>query len=147
MSRSIGAVLLFAVAAGMPVEAQQQARFVVRATVPARVVLTIVEQPQVLSVSSDDVARGYKDVASRYRAESNAPDGWLLSLSKRLGVVQRVEVGGLATRLILEHDSVEIFQSPGVQSRDLELEYRLVLGPGTRPGRYALPVHVSATAL
>jgi len=147
MSRSIGALLLFAVAAGMPVHAQKQAQFVVRATVPVRVVLTALEHPAVLSVSAEDVARGYKDVTSRYRVESNAPGGWLLSLSRRLGVVQRIEVGGLATRLVLEDDGHEVFQPPAARSRDLTLEYRLILAPDTRPGRYAVPVHVSATAL
>ena len=147
MSRSIGAVLLLAAVAGMPAWAQQQAQFAVTAVVPARTTLTVLEEPAALALSDGDVARGYKDFAARYRVTSNAANGWLLSLSRRLGIVQRIEVRGLTADVVLEDAAVEVYQSRASGPVDLALEYRLILGPAARPGEYPLPVHASASGL
>lgn len=147
MSRFIGAVLLFAAVAGTPAYAQQQAQFAVTAVVPARTTLTVLEEPAALALSDDDVARGYKDFPARYRVSSNAANGWLLCLSRRLGIVQRIEVRGLNTEVVLEDAGVEVYQSRASGPVDLALDYRLILGPAARPGDYPLPVHVSASGL
>ena len=52
--------------------------FVVSATVPERATLEVLEQPALVQISEQDVARGYKDVAAQYQVESNTVRGWLL---------------------------------------------------------------------
>ena len=148
MLRSLGAVLLLALVAGASARADtEQAQFVVQATVSARATIEAVEQPTHLTVSAEDVARGYKDVSARYAVESNTVRGWLLRLSPRIGVTRHVEVRGLYRTVVLQGESVEIYQSRAPEPRDLELDYRFVLSPNVEPGSYELPVYVSATPL
>ena len=147
MLRLLGAVLLVSLVTGTPAYGQQRAQFLVQATVPARVTLATVEQPTRLWLTEDDVARGYKDVSARYRVASNDSRGWLLRLSPRLGVTAQVEVRGLAAPLVLGEHGVEVYQPRASEPRHLELDYRFVLEPGTQPGSYELPIHLSATPL
>jgi len=148
MWRSLGTVLVLALMAGASAHAEtQQARFAVQATVRPRVTLSAIDQPANLSVSDADVARGYKDVSARYRVGSNSSRGWLLRLSPRVGVADRVEVRGLNTTVVLHQESVEVYQPQDAAPQDLALTYRLVLEPDARPGSYEVPVHVSATPL
>jgi hypothetical protein len=147
MLRSLGAVLLFALVAGTPAHAQQQAQFVVQLTVPARVTLAAAAQPTRLSLSAEDIARGYKDVSARYVVSQNTDRGWLLRLSPRVGVTRHVEVRGLSAPLVLREETVEVYQPQASEPRSLELDYRFVLEPDAEPGSYALPVQLSATPL
>jgi hypothetical protein len=102
MLRLLGAVLLVSLVTGTPAHGQQHTQFVVQATVPARVTLATVEQPTRLSLTEDDVVRGYKDVSARYQVVSNSSRGWLLHLSPRLGVTAHVEVYGLSAPIVLQ---------------------------------------------
>lgn len=148
MLRSLGAVLLLALVAGEDARADaRQTQFVVQVTVPARAALAPVAQPARLIVSEDDVARGYKDVSARYVVESNSRRGWLLHLSPRVGVTRHVEVEGLSRTVVLQGESVAIYQSQALEPRDLELDYRFVLSPDAKPGSYELPILVAATPL
>jgi hypothetical protein len=147
MLRSLGAVLLFALLAGTPAYAQHQTQFVVQVTVPARVTLAAIEQPTHLALSEQDIARGYKDVSARYVVDQNSDRGWLLRLSPRMGLTQRVEVRGLSATLVLQADSVEVYQPQASEPQSLDLDYRFVLAPDARPGSYQLPVQLSAALL
>lgn len=147
MLRLLGAVLLVSLVTGTPAHGQQHTQFVVQATVPARVTLAAVEQPTRLSLTEDDVARGYKDVSARYRVASNSSRGWLLHLSPRLGATSHVEVHGLSAPVVLRNESVEVYQPRASEPQSLALDYRFVLDPDTQPGDYELPIHLSATPL
>ena len=148
MLRSLGVLLLLAMLAGAGARADtREAQFLVRATVQARATLVAVEHPTHLSISADDLQRGYKDVPARYRVESNAPQGWLLRLSPRIGITQHVEVRGLAETLVVQGDDVEVYRPRTAEAEHLEFDYRFVLAPGVEPGTYELPIHVAATPL
>lgn len=148
MERSLGALLIAAMVAGAAAHAEvRQASFVVTAQVPPRATLQVVEQPALVEISEQDVARGYKDVAAHYQVESNTARGWLLRLAPRLGVAQQVEVRGLRSPVVLEDDAVEVHRPRALEPERLSLTYRFVLEPGTPPGSYQLPIHVSAAPL
>ena len=148
MLRPLGAFLLLALVAGAGARADtRQAQFLVQVTVPAHAKLVAVEHPTHLSVSEDDLLRGYKDVPARYRVESNAPRGWLLRLSPRLGITRHVEVRGLSETLVVQDDDVEVFRPRTGEAEHLEVDYRFVLAPDVEPGTYELPIHVAATPL
>jgi hypothetical protein len=148
MLRLLGATVLLALMAGSGVHAEtRHAQFLVRATVPALATVEALEQPSHLSLSTEDVARGYKDVSARYLVASNARRGWLLRLSPRLGVTRRIEVRGLAGEVVLQDESVEIYRPRLRESQEMALDYRFVLASDAQPGSYELPVHVSATPL
>lgn len=147
MWRSVGTCALLALVAGTAVHAEtRQAQFQVRVTVAPRITLAAVEEPVRLEVTAADIARGYVDVSARYRVESNSRRGWLLQLSPRAGLADRVEVQGFASPVVVGDEGVEIYRPAG-SGEEFALAYRVVLKPGARPGRYAPPLHLSATLL
>jgi len=148
MLRSLGAVLLLALVAGENALAEtEQANFAVTATVRETVTLAVAAQSRQLAVSGADIRRGYKDVSARYVIESNARRGYLLRLAPRLGLAERIEIAGLSSALVLRDHDVEIYRAPTTHSRNLVLDYRVVLAADVVPGRYELPIHVVATPL
>lgn len=148
MLRSLGAVLLAALLGVASARAETgQARFVVGVIVPARATLTPVDAPTRITVSTADIARGYRDVSARYEVTSNGPRGWLLSLSPRLGITSRIEVRGLSNVVVLQRETVEVYRPVAGPAEPLQLDYRIVLAPGAAPGSYELPVHVAVTPL
>jgi hypothetical protein len=140
--------LVTALAVALPAQAgRDQARFTVSAIVPVRVTLTAFDEPSEMAISAADLERGYKDVAATYRVSHNDRRGYLLSLSPRLGVTREVEVRGLNTALVMREESVEIVQRGPPGSHELALGFRFVLDPAAVPGRYRLPVLVTARPL
>ncbi|MCU0976964.1 MAG: hypothetical protein MUC71_11740 [Steroidobacteraceae bacterium] len=147
MRRSLGVVLILAITAAGARAETGQAQLSVQATVPARVTLEAVEHPDRLDLSQADIERGYKQVSARYVVRENTARGWLLRLSPRIGLTRHVEIHGLSRPLLLQADSVEVYQPPARGAQALALDYRFVLDPDARPGSYALPIHISATPL
>jgi hypothetical protein len=149
MKGTAGAIaLILALATGAPAMAgEARASFTVSAVVPARVTLTALDQPAELEVSAADVERGYAQIAATYRVSHNDRRGYLLSLLPRHGLTREIEVQGLATALVMGDDPVELVQ-PGPQgSHQFALAFRFVLDPAVVPGRYPLPVLVTAQPL
>lgn len=149
MKGTAGAIALaLALATAVPATAgQARASFTVSATVPARVMLAVLEQPSALEVSAADVERGYAEVAATYRVSHNDRRGYLLSLQPRRGLTREIEVQGLAATLVMGDEPVELVQPGPPGSHQLALAFRFVLDPAVLPGRYPLPVLVDARPL
>jgi hypothetical protein len=143
----MGVAALVALLANPAVAEQSEAHFTVSVVVPTLVILNVLDQPSELSLSTDDVERGYKDVTARYVVNYNDPRGYLLRLVPRLGVTRYVEVRGLASEVVVYDQDVEIHQVAAERPQDLELQFRFVLDDSAQPGSYLLPVHVAATLL
>lgn len=148
MWRSFGTCALLALLAGTAAHAEtRQAQFQVRVTVPPRITLSAIEEPVGLDLTPTDIARGYVDVSARYRVQSNTRRGWLLQFAPRSGLAERVEVRGLSSTVVVVREGVELYRAAPNGGEEFALAYRVVLRPDARPGRYALPVHLSATLL
>lgn len=147
MGRSMGVVALAALLAGPALADQARARFTVSAVVPKRVTLTALEQPAQLTLSVEDIERGYKDVSARYQVRHNDSHGYLLHLAPRIGLTRQIEVRGLASEVVLGDADLAVRQASAGRLHDFELAFRFVLDPAARPGSYALPVHVTAAPL
>ena len=147
MLRSLGAVLLLALVAGVSARDDERATFFVSATVPARVAIEAVEHPARLVITDDDVLAGHKDVSVRYSVSQNTERGWMLQLSPRIGITQQVKVRGLSSDVVLRDDTVEVYRPATAGREDISLDYRLVLDVDVEPGTYDMPVHVTATPL
>jgi hypothetical protein len=149
MKGTAGAIALaLALLAALPATAETaSARFTVSALVPVRVTLTALDEQAELAISEADLERGYKEVAATYRVSHNDRRGYLLRLSPRIGVTSAVEVRGLTSAVVMREETVELLQSgtPGV--RELALGFRFLLDPAAEPGRYPLPVLVTAQPL
>lgn len=144
-----GAIALtLALLVALPAAAETaSARFTVSAVVPARVTLTPLDEPAELSISAADLERGYKEVAATYRISHNDRRGYLLRLSPRVGVTSAVEVRGLTSAVVMREETVELLQSGAPGVRELALGFRFRFDPAAEPGRYPLPVLVTAQPL
>ena len=142
-------VSLFATSlvAGSALADQRQARFTVSVTVPARVVIEPLEPSDRFTLSAEDVARGYKDVAASYRVRHNDRKGYLLQIAPRVGLARQVEVRGLGTDVVMRDETIEIHRPGAEFLQDLELQFRLLLDTAVQPGVFQLPVQVAATPL
>jgi hypothetical protein len=124
-----------------------RANFVVSAVVPARASLEAITQPALISVSEDDVSRGYLEVAAVYRVRNNDPAGYLLQLAPLIGLASEIEVSGLETRVLMRDEMVEVTQPAALTPRDLSLRFRMTLDPAATTGIYPMPVQVSVVTL
>jgi hypothetical protein len=147
MNRYAGMLLLMAVVPCVAAAGETRASFLVSATVLARASLESVSQPTTLSVSPEDVARGYLDVTAAYRVSSNDPSGYMVRLAPRTGLTRSVEVRGLSSPVVITDQSVEVIQPAALRPQRLDLRFRLVLDDSAVPGTYAMPVQVSVVAL
>jgi hypothetical protein len=148
MGAVFGMSLIAALAVVLPGQAgRSQAQFTVSVVVPARVTLAALDQPSELEVSVADVDLGYVDVTARYRVSHNDRRGYLLSLSPRLGLTREIQVEGLAAAAVIREDAVDFVQGGPPGTHDFVLAFRLVLDPAVPPGRYPLPVLVTAQPL
>ena len=148
MLRLLASCVLIALLTATAAQADtRQAQFEVRVTVAPRITLAAVEEPARIDVTPADIARGYVDVSARYRVESNSRRGWLLQLAPRTGLADRVEVQGFANPVVVGDEGVELYRAPAGRGEEFALGYRVVLKPDARPGRYAPPLHLSATLL
>jgi hypothetical protein len=147
MSRSIGTLLAATLLAAPAFADQSQARLQVSVSVPALAAVASVGSVDTLTLSVEDVARGYKDLRTRYRVTHNNPGGYLLRFAPRLGLAREVEVRGLGAAFVLRDVPVDVGQPAAARSRDVDLEFRVVLDGAARPGTYALPVQLAAVPL
>ena len=150
LSRSSSRVAILALLAvvSLPAAADQiSAHFTVSAVVPARVTLTALDEATEFEVSTADLERGYAELAATYRISHNDRRGYLLSILPRQGLTREIEVQGLATALVVRNEPVELLQPRPPGSHQLSLAFRFVLDPAVVPGRYPLPVLVTAQPL
>jgi hypothetical protein len=119
----------------------------VAVTVPVRVVLEAIDQPSELTLSAEDVARGYKDVSARYRVRHNDRRGYLLQIAPRSGITSRIEVNGLGSEMELRDEALDVRRPGATFEQELRLEFRFVLNAQVRPGTFALPVYVAAAPI
>lgn len=141
-------ILALLAVVSLPAAADQiSARFTVSAVVPARVTLTALDEATEFEVTTADLERGYAELAATYRISHNDRRGYLLSILPRQGLTREIEVQGLATALVVGNEPVELLQPRPPGSHQLSLAFRFVLDPAVVPGRYPLPVLVTAQPL
>ena len=141
----VGTLLLAALTLGPPANAQQS-RFVVHAEVTPRATLEPVSAATI-EVSAADIQRGYVEPVALYRVRSNDPRGVLLQVRPRSVHAESVEVAGVAEPLALDVDGVDVYHPWARGAQEVAVRVRVKLHDRVRPGRHALPVHVSVAAL
>jgi hypothetical protein len=140
-------VLLIATTPPLAGGGDLRTQFSVTATVSPRASVEPLSQPALLSISADDVERGYVDVAAAYRVSSNDPSGYMVRLAPRIGLTRSVEVAGLSTSIVVTDQVVEVVQPAARRPQRLDLRFRLVLDANAVPGTYAMPVQLSVATL
>lgn len=134
----------------MPVVAragEARSQIAVTAYVPPRASLERIVQPAQFSISRDDISRGFIDLAAVYRVSNNDPAGYVVRLAPRVGLTRAIEVTGLATRVVMADDVVEVSQPAALRPQELRLGFRLLFDGSAVPGTYDVPVVVAVRTL
>lgn len=119
----------------------------VSARVPVRTDLKVLHLVQGVSITGDDVRRGYVEIknASRIEVKSNDPAGYMLAFQGVLSwPFREVVIQGFADEVRI--DSADAFiRQPYVRGVvAIVLSYRFLLAEDTRPGTYAWPVSITS---
>ena len=146
MKRSIAVVLAAALAAPASADPRGDAVFTVAVTVPVRIALQASDVPTTVDLTAQDIARGYKDIAVRYRVRHNDRNGYALEIST-LDPARAVEVRVFDEDSVATGVVVAMRRTAAPFDDDLALRLRLVLDPTSAPGTFALPLAVVATPL
>lgn len=133
------ACLVAAFPAGSRGQEMSSARIEVSAQVLPRVRVQSAQPSAPITITVEDVARGYVDVQRHYSLRSNAPGQVVLLVHPRVGLAEAIDIDGLGPTLRLRDLSLEVAPRSG---RELDLSFRLWLAAGIHPGTYPLPVHV-----
>jgi hypothetical protein len=155
--RLVSAALVAAIslATGCPTQAEAAGSITQTITVTARVApwvkLNLEHQQMQLTVTPDDVARGYAEVpaASRFAVTTNNRTGYALTFQPYAGIFRSVAIHGLGLSVEFGAGGGTVTQSGaenGVVRTLFELGYRFYLAEGVQPGRYFWPLGVSVSA-
>jgi hypothetical protein len=143
----LAASLLLAAAceASTGVQASQSVR--VTAVVKRHAAIRL-DAPQSLTLSEQDVARGYVDVPSpmEVTVSSNVPQGYVLAVQNRSAQVRAAVLHGLAAPLIIGDSGGSVMRRAprhGLWSETLSLRIRFELSPQARAGVHAWPLFIS----
>jgi hypothetical protein len=129
--------------------ANAEAQMTVSARVLARAVVTLENAPSSISVTAEDIARGFIDIAApiTVRVRTNSRAGYLLTVS-------RLDDSFSAVKLSFGNAEMHVAASEGwiarpyVASGDiLSVNARLTLAPGTTPGLHSAPFAFSASPI
>jgi hypothetical protein len=122
----------------------------VSATVLKKATLQVVSQPSAVSITPEDIARGYVDVAvpAHVAVKSNSPRGYMLEFASEGDFFREIVVRGLASEVQLGAAGGAVMQpaSPsGITRAQLELGFRFLLADSARPGTYSWPVQLTVS--
>jgi len=145
MRTTIHCLLVLLLAAAPAGAREASAGLTVSVSVAPRASLEAVSLPARLTVSPEDVARGYVELVATCRVRSNDRRGYILRLAPRAGLTRAIEVRGLGEDVVLGEESVEIHHPAARQAQGLEFAVRFVLDAGATPGTYAMPLHLDVT--
>lgn len=145
-SSHVARVLLVSAASCVVVQARDaRTTFNVSATVNAVAKLQVRSAPTEIVVSSEDLRRGFIDVAqpTDLVVRCNSAHGYALDLTTLTPMLASVIVRGLNSEQSLSGEGgtiVQRWQAP--QTVALSLQFRLVLAPGLAAGRYPWPMRI-----
>lgn len=132
---------------GDPGAADRSGTFQVSVEVPVRVALQPLGEPALLTVTADDLERGYKDVAVRYHVSHNDRHGYLLQIAHLGGVARQVRVNGPGGGSVGGGDVLELRGDGLAFEQDIALEFRLMLRDDVSPGTFDWPVRLTVQPL
>jgi hypothetical protein len=127
-----------------------QSQIAVTAFVPAQTIAQLVEQPAEITVTDEDIARGYVEVpaGSQLRVTSNNPAGYVVDFFSRLPIFTSVRISSTGGSADLGPDGGAIIER-GRHGRDiaLNLSYRFNLAASVQAGTYAWPLALNVRPL
>ena len=123
-------------------------RMGVSVQVVARALLTVDSAPSIVTVTAQDVARGYVELgAIRVQVRSNSQRGYLLRVARLNDAFGSINLDFAGGSVRVTGDESWIARPALSSSDSLELRGRVALRSGVEPGQYPLPFELSASPL
>lgn len=129
-------------------------RLLITATVAKSVQVSLQSHPAGFTVTGQDIARGYVDVAqaSVFGIKTNSAEGVALEFHgvHNGGVIQQVHITGGAGGFQMPASGGVMLLQGGwhpTLTRNFNLHYRLYLGPNAQPGTHDWPFSMGVSAL
>lgn len=129
-------------------------RLMISATVPRSIQVTIKSHPAGFTVTEQDIAQGYVEVAqaSAFDVKTNSAEGIALEFHgvHNGGVIQNVQITGGASGFQMPASGGVMLVQGGWRptvTRSFNLRYRLYLGPNATPGTHNWPYTMTVSAL
>lgn len=118
----------------------------ISATVAPYTHLDVLAQAKTLTVTADDVKRGYVDVSAgtHLMARSNDPNGFLVSFTPRAGVFDSAKITGLGNDVEIDRAGGSVHRAYTGREASMQLGYRFVLSRDVPAGDYPWPLQISA---
>ncbi len=118
-------------------------------TVSARVLpylqFNLLSQVSEITVTEEDVKRGYLEVrsASRLVLKTNSNAGYMMTFEGNLWPFKEVQIQGLSNPVQLNSGHVIVHQPSNKGQWTVDLSYRFLLSVDTKPGSYSWPLSLT----
>ncbi len=111
--------------------------------------LDVVRQAPTLTVTPEDIDRGYVDVpaGTQLRAQSNERKGFSVSFDPRARLFERATITGLGKAVEIGPEGGAVNQVYPGRDTLLQLSYRFYLAAGLVPGSYPWPLQISSSVV
>lgn len=122
----------------------------VAATVTKQASLKVLEHPAELTITAEDINRGYVEVPSALKAEikNNSPGGYMLVFENHGDFVHQTHVRGLGNEMQLDGKGGVVTQPlPHIKEATVTMGFRFMLADHARPGTYDWPLQMSVLPL
>ena len=151
MGVALSALLMLSLAPGeaRATTFSKSAQMRVSATVGPYVKLDVLEQQRALSITQDDIKRGYVDVTAgtRLRTRTNNRNGFMINFGSQSQVFERVGITGLGGAVEIGANGGAIRAAYSGPESSAQVSYRFFLTPGTQSGTYPWPLQISASVM
>ncbi len=119
----------------------------ISATVDPYVRLDVLQQQPSLTITSEDIERGYVDVSAgtSLRTRTNDRNGFLVNFDSRSSVFERVSVTGIGGAVEMGSGGGTIRAAYAGPESLAQVSYRFYLAQGVRSGNYPWPLQISAS--
>jgi hypothetical protein len=146
---ALSALLVLSLAPGKARATSKTAQIRVSATVAPYVKLDILEQQPALSITQDDVERGYVDVmaGTTLRTRTNDRNGFMVNFESRSQVFERASVTGIGGTVEIGTNGGAVRAAYSGPETSTQVSYRFFLAPGVHSGQYPWPLQISASVM
>ena len=127
--------------------ATKSAQMRISATVNPYVRLDVLQQQPSLTITAEDIRRGYVDVAAgtSLRTRTNDRNGFLVNFDSRSNVFERVSVTGIGATVELGSGGGAIRAAYAGPESLAQVSYRFYLAQGVQSGNHPWPLQISAS--
>jgi hypothetical protein len=121
------------------------AKLTVSARVIAYLQFNLLSQVSEITITEEDIQRGYLDVrsASRLVLKTNSNAGYMMTFEGNLWPFKEVQIQGLSNPVQLNSGHVIVHQPSNKGQWTVDLSYRFILSEDTKPGSYSWPLSLS----